>query len=88
MNTPEVMRLIEVMRAAPKPLLIHCQGGADRTGLALALYAAVIDDCGAEAAEWQLPLRYGHISVPGPGRAWPMDQTWEAMEPLIAFTDS
>jgi protein tyrosine/serine phosphatase len=26
--------LIQVMREAPKPLLIHCWGGADRTGLA------------------------------------------------------
>lgn len=38
----QAARLIELMRNAPKPLLIHCQAGADRTGLASALYLAAI----------------------------------------------
>ncbi|SEN04061.1 Tyrosine phosphatase family protein [Loktanella fryxellensis] len=33
----EVARLTAVMRDAPKPLLIHCRAGADRTGLAAAI---------------------------------------------------
>ena len=41
---PEVMRkLVEIMRTAPKPLLIHCKSGSDRTGLAAALYRCAIE---------------------------------------------
>ncbi len=35
-------RLGKLLRDAPKPLLIHCQSGADRTGLAAALYEFAI----------------------------------------------
>ena len=40
LDQPEVEALLAVMRDAPKPMLIHCMGGADRTGLAAALYLA------------------------------------------------
>lgn len=82
---PEALRLIEVMRAAPKPLLIHCQAGADRTGLAAALYVAGIAKGSELAAEWQLSARYGHIGIPWLSKAWPMDQTWERIEPWLGF---
>ena len=84
----EAKQLIEVMRDAPKPLLIHCMGGADRTGLASALYVAGIDGGSESAAEWQLSALYGHISLPGISRAWAMDQTWERIEPHLGFFDS
>ena len=34
----ELLRLIDVLERCPYPLLIHCKSGADRTGLASALY--------------------------------------------------
>jgi protein tyrosine/serine phosphatase len=34
----ELQILVDVLLTSPKPLLIHCEGGADRTGLALAVY--------------------------------------------------
>ena len=41
--TPQqVLQLVSTMKSAPKPLLIHCKAGADRTGLASALYLAEI----------------------------------------------
>ena len=53
---------IELLRAAPKPLLIHCQGGADRTSLASALYRfAVVGKPAAEAAD-ELSVWYGHVA--------------------------
>lgn len=82
---PEALRLIKVMRDAPKPLLIHCQAGADRTGLASALYVAGIARGSELAAEWQLSPRYGHIGIPWLSKAWPMDQTWERIEPWLGF---
>ncbi|MGO6986949.1 tyrosine-protein phosphatase, partial [Rhizobium leguminosarum] len=38
----KVEELLATMRSAPKPVLIHCKAGADRTGLASALYLAAV----------------------------------------------
>lgn len=87
--TPDEARvLMQIMRDAPKPLLIHCMGGADRTGLASALYVAGIDGGTESAAERQLSPLYGHIGLPAISAAWAMDQTWERMEPELGFFDS
>lgn len=53
--------LVEMMRSAPKPLLIHCKQGADRTGLAVALYEYAIMGKPAPEARKQLSLYYGHF---------------------------
>jgi len=57
--------LIGILKRAQKPPLVHCEGGADRTGLVAALYLAALKGFGEEAAEAQISLRYGHISFPG-----------------------
>ncbi|WP_295045052.1 dual specificity protein phosphatase family protein [uncultured Paracoccus sp.] len=88
LDQAQVMALIAVMKAAPKPLLIHCMGGADRTGLASALYVAGIEGRGEDAAEWQLSLAYGHVGIPWISKAWAMDTTWEEMEAWLGFPDS
>ena len=75
---PQKMQaLIALMRAAPKPLLIHCRAGADRTGLAAALYKLAISGTPAPVAADQLSIRYGHVGLPVLSRAWPMDDSWE-----------
>ncbi len=53
--------LVELMRAAPKPLLVHCKSGSDRTGLALALYAYAIEGKPAAEAAKQLSIKWGHF---------------------------
>jgi protein tyrosine/serine phosphatase len=72
--------LVALMRSLPKPLLIHCMSGADRTGLASALYLAAIADAGETAAEGQLSFAYGHVGIPGVSAAWAMDEAWEERE--------
>jgi protein tyrosine/serine phosphatase len=83
----EAARLIELMRDAPKPLLIHCQAGADRTGLASALYLAAIEKRGETAAEGQMSIIYGHISL-SINHAYAMDRTFEKLEPWLGFSNS
>lgn len=83
----EAWRLIQIMQTAPKPILIHCESGADRTGLASALYVAGIQRRGEDAAEEQLSLKYGHIAAPF-GKGWGMTVTFEEMEPSLGFIDS
>lgn len=75
--------LIAHLRDAPKPVLIHCKSGADRTGLAAALYLAQLGK-GEGLAEAQISIRYGHISIPHTN-AWPMNESWEAMEGRFGY---
>lgn len=86
--TPEQSRaLIAMMEAAPKPVLIHCRAGSDRTGLASALYMAAVAGIDEETSEAQLSIRFGHFSIPIVG-PYEMDRTFEAMEPSLGFFDS
>lgn len=57
-------QLIRMMRDAPKPLLIHCNAGADRSGLASALYLVAIAGEPPEIAARQLSFYFGHIPLP------------------------
>ena len=87
--TPDqVFELIALMKRLPKPLLIHCRHGSDRTGLASALYLAAIAGADEETAEAQLSLYYGHFAVPYLSDAYPMDETWEVMEMALGFPNS
>jgi protein tyrosine/serine phosphatase len=73
----QIDSILQIVRAAPKPLLIHCQGGADRSGLVSALYQAVIEGRSAGKADDQLSLRYGHFPWLG-SRTDAMDKSFWA----------
>ena len=83
----QAAQLVEIMRDAPKPLLIHCQAGADRTGLASALYLAAIAKTSEATAEGQMSIFYGHLSLSF-ARAYAMDKTFEKLEPWLGLTAS
>ena len=51
---------------APRPILIHCNGGADRTGEAAALWVITQQKKSKKAALRQLSLKYGHIRWKAP----------------------
>ncbi|MDB5556503.1 MAG: tyrosine phosphatase family protein [Rhizobium sp.] len=70
------------LRDVPKPVLIHCEGGSDRSGLASAIFMHRIRGMDIEKAEGQISLYYGHFSVPHLSQAYPMDETWEKLEDL------
>jgi protein tyrosine/serine phosphatase len=83
----EAADLIGMLKRAEKPILIHCKAGADRSGLAAALYVAAVAKLGEAAAEGRISIRYGHISLPL-SAAYAMDRTFEALEPWLGFPDS
>lgn len=60
-SDPDIQALMTIIRDAPKPILIHCKGGADRSGLMAALYLYSSGRT-AEDASGQLSLTYGHIA--------------------------
>ncbi|WP_161992718.1 tyrosine-protein phosphatase [Aureimonas leprariae] len=71
--------------AARGPVLIHCRAGADRTGLAVALFLAHVTHSSEEDAEAQLSIRYGHIGIPLLSWAYAMNQTFERLEPSLDY---
>lgn len=78
-------RLVAILRDAPKPLLIHCKAGADRTGLATVIYLQQIANVDEETAELQLSPLYGHVGVPLLSSTFAMDQSWEALEETYVY---
>lgn len=80
LSEAEADRLVTMMRDAPKPILIHCRSGSDRTGLAAGLYSSEISGMSEEIAERQLSLYFGHIGIPVISSAYAMDRTWERLE--------
>lgn len=58
----QLLELLDVLEGMQKPALIHCKSGADRTGLAAALYLLVVEGRPLAEALEQLSLRYMHLS--------------------------
>lgn len=58
-----LIKLIEAYRSAERPILIHCKSGADRTGLAAAVYALVFRGASVTEARRELSFKYLHIKA-------------------------
>ena len=56
-----LLALIEVMDNLERPALIHCKSGADRTGLAAAIWQMTQMEMSADQAMAQLSWRYVHF---------------------------
>ena len=57
----ELLQLIDLLDRCSYPLLIHCKSGADRTGLASALYRMVRRGEPPESALASFSIEFGHI---------------------------
>ena len=79
--------LVEILRRAEKPILVHCTSGADRSGLVSALYVAAVAKLGEEAAESQITFWYGHIPL-WFSPAYAMTRSFEVLEPALGFHGS
>lgn len=61
----DIRDLMNVFSNAPRPLLLHCKAGADRSGLAAAIWKVVVDKESKAEADKQLSIVYGHIPMGG-----------------------
>ncbi len=73
-SLPKMQKLITLMQNAPKPLLVHCKAGADRTSLASALYLYAVKH--RPDAQKAISILYGHFPWLG-SRTKAMDQSFE-----------
>jgi len=65
-----LLELHEVFRRLPRPFLMHCKSGADRTGIAAALYLLMIEEAPVEVARRALHWRFLHFRT---GKAGVLD---------------
>ncbi|RWX76671.1 protein tyrosine phosphatase [Neorhizobium lilium] len=87
LSAQESENLVALLKDAPKPVLIHCRAGADRTGLASVIYLQQVAGVNEETAEWQLSPLYGHVNLPFL-RAYAMDRTWLRLEEVLGIEES
>lgn len=83
LNREELVELIGMMRDAPKPLLIHCHGGANRTSLAAALYLAAITKADERTADAQMSIRFGNFPE-WMGSQSKMSRNFELVEDILS----
>ncbi|MBF9041741.1 protein tyrosine phosphatase [Rhodobacterales bacterium HKCCE4037] len=56
----QLLMLFDAFREMPKPMVIHCKSGSDRTGLASLIYLHAFKGVPLDEARKQLSLRYIH----------------------------
>ncbi len=76
-------QLSRLLQKIPTPLLVHCKGGADRSGLVAAIFLYAIRGRPAAEARRQLSFRYAHLPWLSPStRA--MDRTFNRFAKIAA----
>jgi len=74
----KIKELLRLFENAPRPVLFHCRAGADRTGLAAALWKVTVDGKPKALARRQLSMRFGHFPI-GPTAA--LDDFFKKWQP-------
>ena len=83
----QLTQLVEIMRNAPKPVLIHCEGGANRTSFAVAVYLAAISKANEWVAESQMSIRFGNFPE-WVGSSSKMSRNFETFENTMGYKGS
>ena len=73
----EINGFLSITKSAEKPILMHCKSGADRAGLASALYLLVHEGVPVEKAMKQLTIRHIHLDFTHTGVLDYFLQTYE-----------
>nr|ADI87699.1 hypothetical protein LW2_0240 [uncultured Nitrospirae bacterium MY2-3C] len=74
----ELNELMRIFAEAPRPILIHCWSGSDRSGLVAAMWKVVVEKEPKAKAHRQLSILYGHLPF---GDAAVLDRFFEKWSP-------
>jgi protein tyrosine/serine phosphatase len=80
----DVRKLMEIIKNAPHPVLIHCLAGADRSGLVAAMWKVIVDKEPKTEAEKQLSLLFWHLPI---GKTSAMDRFFHNWKPELYQRD-
>lgn len=80
----ELIQLLQLYDHAPRPMLIHCQGGSDRTGEAAALWVLDQQKKSKQEALRQLSLKYRHITFRNPHKKVFIKTIWQDRSWLLS----
>lgn len=70
-----LFKIVEFLQESPKPLLIHCRAGADRTGLVSAIYRHLFMNASIDEAKHDmLNANWGHVGLWGLSPTIAMDK--------------
>lgn len=85
----DLLAVLDAMRNAEKPMLLHCKSGADRTSLAAVLYLLVVEKTSVAQARKQFSVRFIHFKWTKTGVLDHILDTYEAAqaETGIGFED-
>lgn len=75
----ELLRFLDAVADLPRPALVHCQAGADRTGLASALYGMIELGWDRNEALSQLTVRTYHVADRWPAMTYFVREVWEGV---------
>lgn len=76
----DLIKLLESFESAVRPILIHCQGGADRTGEASAIYQMLYMGKSKDEALKMLTIRYFHLKERMPAKRYFIKDLWNGVE--------
>ena len=61
----KLIKLINILKKIPKPILVHCKAGADRSGLVSAIWKYYVEKYSIKQSDEQLSLLYLHFPYLG-----------------------
>lgn len=76
----DLIKLLDTFRDAERPILIHCKGGADRTGEAAAIFAMEYMGQSKKKALHQLSPKYFHFPKFKPAKRYFIKNIWQGAE--------
>lgn len=78
----DLLALLTIYHTAPRPMLVHCIGGADRTGEASALWVLEMRKKSKSEAMEQLSIKYGHRKYKNSAKDF-LISIWQGQDWLI-----
>jgi undecaprenyl-diphosphatase len=79
--------LVALLRQTPKPVLIHCLGGADRSGLVSSLYLFALEGRSPGEADKELSIWNGHVPLIRPKVAAMDNSFWRYVSNHVSRTE-
>lgn len=75
----ELTALLTAYESAPRPILVHCQAGADRTGEAIAIYIFNRTNGDRERAKKALSIKYHHVRLINPAMDYFIEDLYQGI---------